>query len=172
MKFGSLFTGVGGFDLGFERAGMKCEWQVEFDKNCQNILRKHWSETELFDDVRTVGKHNLKPVDVICGGFPCQTFPLPEKGKVLLESGLDYGASLHALLTSLSRNWVVIENVPGLLSSHRGRDFATVIRWLAEQRGYGVADTPSIFRSCPRRRSIIGTVGNIATRAEKGVATG
>ncbi len=70
MRFGSLFSGVGGFDLGFERAGMECAWQVEFDKNCQNVLKKHWSETELFDDVRTVGKHSLKPVDVICGGIP------------------------------------------------------------------------------------------------------
>ena len=58
---------------------MKCEWQVEFDKNCQNILRKHWSETELFDDVRTVGKHNLKSVDVICGGFPCQDVSIAGK---------------------------------------------------------------------------------------------
>ena len=138
MKFGSLFTGVGGFDLGFERAGMKCEWQVEFDKNCQNILRKHWSEMELFDDVRTVGKHNLKSVDVICGGFPCQDVSIAGKRAGLAGERSGLWSEFARIIDELEPNWVVIENVPGLLSSHRGRDFATVIRWLAE-RGYGVA---------------------------------
>ena len=138
MKFGSLFTGVGGFDLGFEQAGMKCEWQVEFDKNCQNILRKHWSETELFDDVRTVGKHNLKPVDVICGGFPCQDVSIAGKRAGLAGERSGLWSEFARIIDELEPNWVVIENVPGLLSSNRGRDFATVIRWLAE-RGYGVA---------------------------------
>ena len=138
MKFGSLFTGVGGFDLGFERAGMKCEWQVEFDKNCQNILRKHWSETELFDDVRTVGKHNLKSVDVICGGFPCQDVSIAGKRAGLAGERSGLWSEFARIIDELEPKWVVIENVPGLLSSHRGRDFAAVIRWLAE-RGYGVA---------------------------------
>ncbi|NLE26648.1 MAG: DNA cytosine methyltransferase [Clostridiaceae bacterium] len=164
MKFGSLFTGVGGFDLGFERAGMKCEWQVEFDKNCQNILRKHWSETELFDDVRTVGKHNLKPVDVICGGFPCQDVSIAGKRKGLAGERSGLWSEFARIIDELEPDWVVIENVPGLLSSHRGRDFATVIRWLAE-RGYGVAwrilDS-QYFGVAQRRRRvfIIGSLGN------------
>ena len=138
MKFGSLFTGVGGFDLGFERAGMVCAWQVEFDKNCQNILKKHWSETELFDDVRTVGKHNLAPVDVICGGFPCQDVSIAGKRAGLAGERSGLWSEFARIIDELEPKWVVIENVPGLLSSNRGRDFATVIRWLAE-RGYGVA---------------------------------
>ena len=164
MKFGSLFTGVGGFDLGFERAGMKCEWQVEFDKNCQNILRKHWSETELFDDVRTVGKHNLKPVDVICGGFPCQDVSIAGKRAGLAGERSGLWSEFARIIDELEPNWVVIENVPGLLSSNRGRDFATVIRWLAE-RGYGVAwrilDS-QYFGVAQRRRRvfIIGSFGN------------
>jgi len=164
MKFGSLFTGVGGFDLGFERAGMKCEWQVEFDKNCQNILRKHWSETELFDDVRTVGKHNLKPVDVICGGFPCQDVSIAGKRKGLAGERSGLWSEFARIIDELEPDWVVIENVPGLLSSHRGRDFATVIRWLAE-RGYGVAwrilDS-QYFGVAQRRRRvfIVGSFGN------------
>ncbi len=138
MKFGSLFTGVGGFDLGFERAGMECAWQVEFDKNCQNVLRKHWSETELFNDVRTVGKHNLEPVDVICGGFPCQDVSIAGKRAGLAGERSGLWSEFARIIDELEPKWVVIENVPGLLSSNRGRDFATVIRWLAE-RGYGVA---------------------------------
>lgn len=137
MKFGSLFTGVGGFDLGFERAGMECVWQVEFDKGCQSVLRKHWSETELFDDVRTVGKHNLMPVDVICGGFPCQDVSIAGKRAGLAGERSGLWSEFARIIDELEPKWVVIENVPGLLSSNKGRDFATVIRWLAE-RGYGV----------------------------------
>ena len=164
MKFGSLFTGVGGFDLGFERAGMKCEWQVEFDKNCQNILRKHWSEMELFDDVRTVGKHNLKSVDIICGGFPCQDVSIAGKRAGLAGERSGLWSEFARIIDELEPNWVVIENVPGLLSSNRGRDFATVIRWLAE-RGYGVAwrilDS-QYFGVAQRRRRvfIVGSFGN------------
>lgn len=137
MKFGSLFTGVGGFDLGFERAGMECVWQVEFDKNCQTVLRKHWSETELFDDVRTVGRHNLEPVDVICGGFPCQDISVAGKRAGLTGERSGLWSEFARIIDELEPKWVVIENVPGLLSSNNGRDFATIIRWLAERR-YGV----------------------------------
>lgn len=164
MKFGSLFSGVGGFDLGFERAGMKCEWQVEFDKNCQNILRKHWSETELFDDVRTVGKHNLEPVGVICGGFPCQDVSVAGKRAGLAGERSGLWSEFARIIDELEPKWVVIENVPGLLSSNRGRDFATVVRWLAE-RGYGVAwrilDS-QYFGVAQRRRRvfIVGSFGN------------
>lgn len=164
MKFGSLFTGVGGFDLGFERAGMECAWQVEFDKACQSVLKKHWSETELFDDVRTVGKHNLEPVDVICGGFPCQDVSIAGKRAGLAGERSGLWSEFARIIDELEPKWVVIENVPGLLSSNRGRDFATVIRWLAE-RGYGVAwrilDS-QYFGVAQRRRRvfIVGSFGN------------
>jgi len=164
MKLGSLFSGVGGFDLGFERAGMKCLWQVEFDKNCQSVLRKHWSETELFDDVRTVGKHNLKPVDVICGGFPCQDVSIAGKRAGLAGERSGLWSEFARIIDELEPKWVVVENVPGLLSSNKGRDFATVIRWLAE-RGYGVAwrilDS-QYFGVAQRRRRvfIVGSFGD------------
>ncbi|MBT7192124.1 MAG: hypothetical protein HN916_18275 [Anaerolineae bacterium] len=76
MKFISLFAGIGGFDLGFERAGMKCVAQVEIDPFCQKILAKHWPNVPRFGDIRNVGKHNLPATDVLCGGFPCQPHPL------------------------------------------------------------------------------------------------
>ena len=138
MRFGSLFSGVGGFDLGFERAEMECVWQVEFDKACQSVLKKHFEKAELFDDVRTVGKHNLKPVDVICGGFPCQDVSIAGKRAGLAGERSGLWSEFARIIDELEPKWVVIENVPGLLSSNKGRDFATVIRWLAE-RGYGVA---------------------------------
>lgn len=76
MRIGSLFAGIGGFDLGFERAGFAVSWQVEKDAYCQQVLAKHWPHVPRFSDVRDCGRHNLEPVDVITGisvsGFICR----------------------------------------------------------------------------------------------------
>lgn len=74
MTFGSLFAGIGGFDLGFERAGMTCKWQVEIDPYCQKVLAKHWPDVRRHDDVRTFPPTDAEEwrADVICGGDPCQ----------------------------------------------------------------------------------------------------
>ena len=70
--FGSLFAGVGGFDLGFEAAGFECKFQVEWDKHCQQILAHHWPNVPKWGDVSEVSGYDLPPVDVITYGFPCQ----------------------------------------------------------------------------------------------------
>lgn len=73
MTFGSLFAGIGGFDLGFERAGLQCKWQVEINEFCRKVLAKHWPDVRRHDDVRTFPPAGDEwRVDVICGGFPCQ----------------------------------------------------------------------------------------------------
>ena len=130
MKFGSLFSGIGGFDLGFERAGMECVWQVEIDRDCQRVLRNHYAEAERYKDVSTVGK--LPTVDVICGGFPCQDLSVAGKRAGLAgeRSGLWF-QFLRIIESNLPR-WIVVENVPGLLSSDEGRDFAAILRGLVE----------------------------------------
>ena len=71
MTFGSLFSGIGGMDLGLERAGMECRWQVEIDPFCNRVLEKHWPHVRRYGDIRTVGGE-LERVDLIAGGFPCQ----------------------------------------------------------------------------------------------------
>jgi DNA (cytosine-5)-methyltransferase 1 len=72
MKFGSLFSGIGGFDLGFERAGWTCAWQVEIDDDCQSILQKHWPNVRRFGRIEDVDPNMLEHVDAVIGGFPCQ----------------------------------------------------------------------------------------------------
>ena len=74
IKIGSLFSGIGSFEFGLERSIPNSEtvWQVEQDKFCQSILEKHWPSAQHHNDVNKVGAHNLEPVDIICGGFPCQ----------------------------------------------------------------------------------------------------
>lgn len=137
MKFGSLFSGVGGFDLGFERAGMECAWQCEIDPKATEVLTNHWPNVKRYTDVREIGKHNLEPVDVICGGFPCQDLSIAGKRAGFAGSRSGLWFEFARIIDELEPGWVVIENVPGLLSSNDGKDFAILLRWLVE-RGYGV----------------------------------
>ena len=137
LQFLSLFSGIGGFDLGFERVGMRCALQVEIDKPAQSVLRRHFPHTEVIGDVHDVDQHSAKSVDLICGGFPCQDVSVAgdRAGLAGKRSGLWF--EFRRILAELKPRWVVIENVPGLLSSNKGRDFATVIQGLVEC-GYGV----------------------------------
>src|SRR5688572_2857581 len=103
-------------DLGLERAGMQCVWQVEIDEFCRKVLTKHWPNVPKFNDVRECGKHNLEPVDLIAGGFPCQD--ISEVGS---RRGIDGARSglwreMHRIVGELRPRYVLVENVSGLLN--------------------------------------------------------
>ncbi len=119
MTFGSLFAGIGGFDLGFERAGMKCIWQVEIDPFCQKVLAKHWPDVKRYGDITEVDWSRVERPDVICGGFPCQ--PVSVAGKRL---GADderwLWPEVVRCLSDLRPRFAVLENVPGLLTAGMG----------------------------------------------------
>lgn len=158
MKAISLFSGVGGFDLGLERAGMDITVQVEVDKFCQQVLRRWWPGVELYDDVRKVGADELGGGDLICGGFPCQDLSVAGNREGLSgeRSGLFY--EFMRVVRETRPTWVLIENVPGLLSSNGGRDMGAVLGTLAEL-GYGytyrVLDTQYFGPPQRRRRLFI-----------------
>ena len=120
MKVGSLFAGIGGFDLGLERAGFEIAWQVEIDPYCQRVLAKHWPAVTRYGDIREVDWHTVEPVDLLCGGFPCQDISLAGKGAGLTgeRSGLwfEYAKAIEVL----KPRYVLIENVSALRS--RGLD--------------------------------------------------
>ena len=139
MTHGSLFAGIGGFDLGFERAGWRTVWQVEQEPFCRKVLASRFPGTERMEDVRHVGADNLSPVDCITAGVPCQDVSVAGKRAGLAgeRTGLFY--EFARILRELRPAWFVFENVPGLLSSNRGRDFAEVLRVLMVECGYGVA---------------------------------
>ena len=137
MKSVSLFSGIGGFDLGFQRAGIECVAVCEIDKNAQSVLLRRFPEAKLFDDVRKVGKetHERKSIDIVCGGFPCQDVSIAGKraGIAGERSGLWF--EFARVIDELEPQWVVIENVPGLLSSNKGKDIQVIIDYLT-QIGY------------------------------------
>jgi DNA (cytosine-5)-methyltransferase 1 len=112
FTFGSLFAGIGGFDLGLERAGMQCSWQVEIDSYATKILEKHWPDVTRFRDIRDCGSHNLGRVDLIAGGFPCQ--PFSNAGKRMGKEDDRYlWPEMLRIIKELQPTWVIAENVPG-----------------------------------------------------------
>jgi DNA (cytosine-5)-methyltransferase 1 len=121
LTFGSLFAGIGGFDLGLERAGMRCEWQVEIDPYARAVLAKHWPDVRRHEDVRTFPPPEGEwGVDVICGGFPCQDISVAGKGAGLAgaRSGLWY--EYARIIGELRPRYVIVENVAALLSRGMG----------------------------------------------------
>ena len=122
MTFGSLFSGIGGIDLGLERAGMTCAWQVEIDPWCRQVLTKHWPNVRRYEDVSAVGGDTLEPVDVIAGGFPCQDVSVAGQ-RAGIQDGTRSGlwSEFHRIICELRPRYVFVENVPGLLTNGMGR---------------------------------------------------
>ena len=120
MKFGSLFAGIGGFDLGLERAGMSCQWQVEIEDYPTKILEKHWPEVHRERDIKECSGSNLEDVDLICGGFPCQDISVAGLGKGLAGERSGLWNEMHRIVSDIKPRWVIVENVAALLS--RGMD--------------------------------------------------
>jgi DNA (cytosine-5)-methyltransferase 1 len=139
MRLGSLFSGLGGFERAFERAGMTPAWQVEIDRDCNRVLEHHWPGVPKFDDVRTVGAAQLEPVDVISFGSPCQDLSVAGKraGMAGERSGLFFEAI--RIVRELRPAFAVWENVPGAFSSHAGRDFLSAVRAFHELGARDVA---------------------------------
>lgn len=112
LTVGSLFSGIGGFDLGLERAGMRVIWQSEIDPYACAILHKHWPHVPNHGDIRTIDATSARRPDVICGGFPCQPFSSAARG---LRHGADHDAYLWSemcrVIEQLEPTWVIGENV-------------------------------------------------------------
>lgn len=117
MTIGSLFSGIGGLELGLERAGFgPVIWQAEIDPYCRAVLARHWPDARRFADVREVRRGVADRVDVVCGGFPCQ--PVSVAGKRLAQADARWLWPEYARVVRELRPAVVVaENVPGLRSA-------------------------------------------------------
>ena len=138
MKVLSLFSGVGGFDMGLEAAGMTTVFQCEIDKHARSVLEHHWPDVPKWDDVSTLtGAHILEMtggVDVVAWGSPCQDLSLAGKRagltgerSGLFHQGIRIIKELRELTNGTSPTWSIWENVVGALSSNGGADFGEVL---------------------------------------------
>lgn len=211
MNVGSLFSGIGGLDLGLARAGFRHAFFCESDAWRRDVLAHHWPGVPIYEDVREVnaaawsprigegrralggvsdnpsdnpsllhrsgagGEHaeesegarvELRPgsdIHLLCGGFPCQDVSVAGRRAGLAgeRSGLFH--EFARIAESLRPRWLLVENVPGLLSSNGGRDFGVVLGTLADI-GYGVGwrIVDSRFFGVPQRRRRVFIVGALA----------
>lgn len=111
---GSLFSGIGGIDLGLERAGFEISWQVEIDSFCTKVLSAHWPEVKRYGDIRELSGGELTPVDLLCGGFPCQPFSVAGQRRGVRDHRWLW-PEFARLLRVVRPQYALIENVPGLL---------------------------------------------------------
>ncbi|EEI47782.1 MULTISPECIES: DNA cytosine methyltransferase [Morganellaceae] len=166
-KVSSFFAGIGGFDLGLERSGMNVVFQCEINKFCQSVLNKNWPDIPLYTDITNLKANDIPDSNVWCGGFPCQDVSSANQGKRKglegARSGLFY--TYAKLIEERKPEWLIIENVPGLLNSHNGQDFRIVIDTLVEL-GYGISwrVLDAKYFGTPQRRRrvyIIGSLGDM-----------
>ena len=160
--FISFFAGVGGFDLGLERAGWECKGQVEWDKRATQVLRRHWPDTARWKDICDVDAKELPKADLFCGGFPCQDLSVAGKRRGFDGERSSLWHEFVRLVSVARPRWLLVENVPGLLSSRGGRDLGIILDTL-EECGYGwcwrVLD--SQFFGVPQRRRRFFLVGHL-----------
>lgn len=136
LKVASFFAGVGGFDLGFERAGMTVAFQCEIDPLAQRVLKRHWPRVPIHDDITTLKPSSIPPVDLWCAGWPCQDLSHANSDRAGLggeRSGLFH--TFMDLARACQPLWIVMENVPGLLSADGGTALEAVVERL-EANGY------------------------------------
>lgn len=119
MRFGSLFSGIGGIDLGLERAGMTCAWQVERDAYCSAVLAKHWPGVRRYEDVRTfppalTAFPDADDIDLIAGGFPCQDVSQAGKGEGIDGERSGLWREYARIVRVLRPRFVLVENVSRL----------------------------------------------------------
>ena len=115
LTVGSLFSGIGGLDLGLERAGMTVRWQSEIDDYASRVLAKHWPGVTNHGNIKEIDWSTVEPVDVVCGGYPCQPFSTAGKRR-----GEDDPRHLwpwvRQAISELRPRYAVLENVRGHLS--------------------------------------------------------
>jgi DNA (cytosine-5)-methyltransferase 1 len=115
LTVGSLFSGIGGLDLGLERAGMRVIWQSEIDPYASRVLKKHWPEVPNYGDIKKIEWRNVIRPNVICGGYPCQPFSVAGH-----RNGTDDPRHLwpwvRTAISELRPDYAILENVRGHLS--------------------------------------------------------
>jgi DNA (cytosine-5)-methyltransferase 1 len=149
-----LFSGIGSFSLGLEHSGMKSVAFCEIEEKPTRQIKRHWPSAKLYSDVKTLTKERLdsdgvEPIDVICGGFPCQDISIAGGGAGLSGDRSGLWFEFKRIIDDVRPQYAIVENVSALL----GRGLSTVLGGLAEI-GYDAAWTvyDSQYFGLPQRR--------------------
>ncbi|MEM1183679.1 MAG: DNA cytosine methyltransferase [Planctomycetota bacterium] len=165
MRFLSLFTGVGGLDLGLERAGWTCVGMCEQDEFCRAVLSSHWPAVPISKDVRELTAHSVPELDAIVGGFPCQDISTAGKGAGIEGERSGLWREFYRLIRDARPRWAIAENVPAL--RNRGAD-----RVLGDLEGCGYTCTPLVVGArhvgAPHRRDRVFIVAHRDGERERG----
>ena len=117
MNVGSLFSGIGGIELGFEREGFSTSWFVENNPYCQEVLKHHFPHAKIYGDITELDFSKLPRVDILTGGFPCQDISIAGKQAGIKEGKRSSLWKYYAeAIRVLRPRFAVIENVPALIS--------------------------------------------------------
>jgi DNA (cytosine-5)-methyltransferase 1 len=135
---GSLFSGIGGLDLGLERAGWTVRWQAEVDPYACQVLARHWPHVPNLGDVTTIDWSTVERPELVCGGYPCPAFSQAARGRNVAP---DLWPHMRDALAVLRPRWVLIENV----AAHLGRGFPAV---LADLHALGFDAEWSVVSAC------------------------
>lgn len=109
MRVLDLFSGIGGFSLGLERAGMETVAFCEYDEKCRQVLKKHWPSTPIHKDITKLGTESITDdFDLICGGFPCQPFSTASHG---VKTATDLWPDMCRLIWQAQPEYIIAENV-------------------------------------------------------------
>ena len=129
LTVGGLFSGVGGIELGFKNAGFQVSWANELDKHCAKTYRENFDHTLYNFDLKNLKGHDLEPVDVLSGGFPCQAFSVAGYRKGFEDARGNIFFEIIRLVNELKRKPKVLflENVKNLRGHDGGRTFQTIV---------------------------------------------
>lgn len=161
MTHGSLFSGIGGFDLAAQRVGWQNIFQVEIEEKARKILQKHFPDTERHADIKDFdGRQYAGNIDIISGGFPCQPFSTAGKRKGSADDRAIW-FEMFRVVSEIRPRWVVAENVSGLLTIESGMAFERVCADL-ESEGYTVQSfiIPACAVGAPHRRNRVWIVAH------------
>ena len=165
LKTLDLFSGIGGFSIGLERAGFKTVAFCEIDKYCKLVLQKHWKDVKIYHDVREITKRQYEEdgyelPEVITGGFPCQPFSVAGRQKGSGDNRYLW-PQMFRVIKEFKPRWIIAENVRGIINIQDGVVFEAVCTDL-ESQGYETQTfiIPAAGVGAPHRRDRVWIVAN------------